>query len=139
MYFDRVPFSRIDSPLLEKSFELTLGSNALGWSEAEPKVGSSRNRARQRVLPHQKGRVSIFDRWTRISSRAHFEKDAQLLAGLQSRIMGYLALLGTVEDPAALQLLKETMELLETQKQIDDDRAKTPDLNDSLKAISSYP
>lgn len=53
--------------------------------------------------------------------------------------MGYLALLGTVEDPVALQLLKEIMELLETQKQIDDDRAKTPDLNDSLKAISSYP
>lgn len=53
--------------------------------------------------------------------------------------MGYLALMGTVEDPAALQLLKETMELLETQKQIDDGRAKTLDLNDSLKAISSYP
>ena len=40
-----------------------------------------------------------------------------------------------VGDPTTLELLKETIELLEAQKHINKNRAKTPNLDDTLKDI----
>ena len=40
-----------------------------------------------------------------------------------------------VEDPVALELLKEIMKLMEVQKHIDNNRTKVPNLEDTLKNI----
>ena len=66
---------------------------------------------------------------------ANWKGQTQLLAGLRGKIKGYLSRVSFVGDPAALELLKETMELLEAQKHIDENRAKTPNLDDTLKDI----
>lgn len=43
-----------------------------------------------------------------------------------------------VGDPVALELLKETMKLLEAQKHINNNKAKVPDLKDTLKDIQLF-
>ena len=55
---------------------------------------------------------------------------------LREKIKGYLDRVGTVGDPVALQLLKNSAELLQAQKQIDDEVAKAPNiLNNTLQSI----
>ena len=66
---------------------------------------------------------------------AFWKGQTQLLAGLQGRIKEYLAYVSTARDSVALELLKETAELLNTQKEIDNSRAKMPNLKDTLNAI----
>ena len=58
----------------------------------------------------------------------HYEKKENL----REMIKDYLDRVGIVGDPVALQLLKNSAELLQAQKQIDDEVAKTPNiLNDT--------
>ena len=71
----------------------------------------------------------------RATQDAHWKGQTQLLAGLRGKIKGYLSRVSFVGDPAALELLKETMELLEAQMHIDDNRAKAPNLEDTFKDI----
>lgn len=61
-----------------------------------------------------------------------------MLAGLQGKIKRYLLQVSFVKDSAALKLLKETIELLEAQKHIDNNRAKSPNLDDTFKDIQLF-
>lgn len=58
-----------------------------------------------------------------------------MMDGLKEKINNYLEQVGILGDSVALQLLRETLELLNMQHQIDSNGAKTPNLNDTLKAI----
>ena len=67
---------------------------------------------------------------------AFLNEHSEKKESLREKIKDYLDRVGTVGDPVALQLLKNSAELLEAQKQIDDEVAKAPNiLNDTLQSI----
>lgn len=72
------------------------------------------------------------------TQNAHWKGKIQLLESLQGKIKRFLVCVGSAGDPAARQLLKKTMKLLEAQKCINNEKAKTSNLNNILKDIQLF-
>lgn len=80
-------------------------------------------------------RVLTVDLDPQTTQNAYWKDKIQLLESLQGKIKRFLMYVGSAGDPAAWQLLKETMKLLEAQKRINNEKAKTSNLNNILKNI----
>ena len=71
---------------------------------------------------------------------AFLNEHSEKKESLREKIKEYLDRVGTVGDPVALQLLKSSAELLQAQKQIDDEVAMAPNIHiDTLQSIQQIP
>ena len=92
-------------------------------------------------LPRAKTHLWSQNRKTMDPHRNHnngllLKRQQQLMNRLQGKIKGYLIQVGTVGDSAALKLLNKTMDLLEKQKQFDNNGTTTLNsFSDTLKII----